>query len=91
MNTTEVQIKAARQHLAHRILTEDFSYQMAKRLDEHAHIGEFLEWTPPPMELIGEIQSRLGLLGQRVSRADISADCADIANMLLRYSQLYGS
>lgn len=91
MNPTLIEIKKTQMELLHRVICEEFSHKMAKQLDVHAHVGNFLEWSPTPNELLAEISHRIAVLGARDSRDQISSDCADIANMLLRFSQLYGS
>lgn len=90
MDPSQIERNKSSRELLYRAVCEQFAQKMAARLNAHAHVGNFLEWSPTEMELLGEIQHRLGILGHRTNREYITADCADIANMLLRYSQLYG-
>lgn len=88
MNTANAQTRAERVRLEHRAMCEEFARKMATRLDEHAHVGRFSEWKPTPPELRAEIETRLNQLRHEPRGVEAARTCVDIANMLMRYSQL---
>ena len=80
--------------LVYRSVAEDFSRQMVNQLDRHAHVGNFLEWSPTPEELnqkLTKAQFDLAQACSTGSRERVSEICADIGNLAMRYSQLYGN
>lgn len=79
--------------LQHRIVCEAFAFKMAGQLDKHIHIGNFMEWTPTQMEMFMKLRKAvadLEIANMNCDRERVSDISADIGNIAMRFSQLYG-
>ena len=71
-----------------------FARRMEREIQENAHKGDWDDWTPSPVELLGEVQHHLDKLKLALgkdNRLAVAEFSADVANFMMKLSQLYGA